>query len=79
MRPTMTTTYQPTTHKRSFDFGGAASTLIRFGIIAGVVLTVGYFALDSLGVFDLTWGETVTNIQDRQADERAVMDMLRNN
>lgn len=81
-RPTMNPTFQPVPQYReplTSKLGSGVTTLIRWGLILGVVLTVGYLAGDSLGLWDLQAGSTIETIQDQRADERAVMEMLRNN
>lgn len=77
MRPTMTMTYEPTTNKPAFDLSGTLGTLIRFAIIAAVVLGLGYLFGDSLGLWDLTAGDTITTIQERHEAADEVLEMLR--
>ena len=81
-RPNMTPSFSPVpTYKPSLGerLGSGVSSLIRFAVILGVVGVVGYFALDTMGVFDLGKGQTVQNIQDRNADLETVRGMLRGN
>lgn len=81
-RPTMNPTFQPVSQYReplTSKLGSGVTTLIRWGLILGVVLTVGYLAGESLGLWDLQAGSTIETIQDRHSDTAEVMGMLRGN
>ena len=77
MRPEMTMTYSPVNNKPRFDLSGTVGTLIRFLIVAAIVVGVGYFLGDSVGLWDLTQGSTIDTIQQHNKDIETVQSMLR--